>query len=288
MSLITEEVRKFLNEALFEDIGQSDITTETLFDNNFIISARLIVRQKCILAGLPFFKEVFRILDRNIEFCDFVSDGSVIKKNSIVCSVSGCLKPILAGERVALNIISHLSGIATITSRFVKETKGQFKVLDTRKTTPGLRIFEKYAVRMGGGYNHRMNLSEMILIKDNHINLWAYHRKIDRKSSIVELTLKAKSSSISKVEVEVESSEEAMVAANSGADILMFDNTGVDEIRKYLKISGKNRPKIEVSGGIKIKDIRKFLGLDIDFVSSGYITHSAPSIDFSLEISTSA
>ncbi len=281
---ITKDIKKFLGNALIEDIGKKDITTEIIFDRNFIINANLIVRQNCILAGLPFFKEVFTILDKDIEFSDFFCDGAVLKKNHVVCSISGRLKPILAGERVALNIISHLSGIATITNKCVKKTKGKFRILDTRKTTPTLRSLERYAVRIGGGFNHRMNLSEMILIKDNHINLWAYHKGIDRKTAIRELTLKAKKANVSKVEIEVESCEEALTATRAGVDILMFDNTGTDEITKYLNIVGKTRPKIEISGGIKPKDIQKFLGLDIDFISTGFITHSVSAIDFSLEM----
>ncbi len=285
--VITKDIRKFLKTALQEDIGKRDITTETIFDQNFIINAHLIAKQGCILAGLPFFKEVFFILDRNVKISDFASDGCAIKKNSIVCSITGCIKPILAGERVALNIISHLSGIATLTNEFVKRTQGKFRILDTRKTMPGLRILEKYAVRAGGGHNHRFNLSEMVLIKDNHINLWAHHRGIDRKTAIKELISKAKKANISKIEVEIESCEEAIAAAESGSDILMFDNTRISEIKRYLKIVGKKHPEIEISGRIGVRDIEKLVGLDIDFVSVGRITHSAAAVDFSLEIVTS-
>jgi len=281
---IDNKIRKFLKSALDEDIGNIDITTETLFGRGFLIKASLIAKQKCILAGISLFKETFFILDRNIKFSDCVKDGSSLKNGSVVCRIEGNLKSILRAERVALNIISHLSGIATYTAEFVRQTGGNFRILDTRKTLPCLRQLEKYAVRTGGGYNHRFNLSEMVLLKDNHINLWAKHRKNSRIDAIRYLVSRAKKKTELAVEVEVESCDEAIAAAESGADILMFDNTGVSEIKKFLKKYGDNRPLIEVSGGIKISDIKKFRNLDIDFVSVGRITHSAPAVDFSLEI----
>ncbi|MGC9065328.1 MAG: carboxylating nicotinate-nucleotide diphosphorylase [Candidatus Ratteibacteria bacterium] len=281
---MTGKIRRFLSNALKEDTGKRDITTETLFEQNFIITAKLIAKQDCIIAGMPLFQEVFTILDKKIKFSKILKDGAEAKTGSIVCILKGPLKSILTGERVALNIISHLSGIATITNKFVKEANGKFKILDTRKTTPGLRVIEKYAVRVGGGYNHRLNLSEMILIKDNHINLWSHHKKITRSQAIEQLTMKAKKIKNIAVEVEVESSDEAIIAKNAGADIIMFDNTSIHEIRKFLKLCDENRPLIEISGGIDLKDIRRLKNLDIDFVSAGKITHSAPAIDFSIEI----
>lgn len=281
---ITPDLRKFLKSVLDEDTGKLDITTETIFDEDFIIVCRLIARQDCILAGMPFFKEVFRISDKRIKFLNCCADGTKLRAGSIASIIKGNLKPVLRAERVGINIISHLSGIATYTNKFVKHSRGSFKILDTRKTLPGLRILEKYAVRVGGGYNHRFNLSEMILIKDNHINLWAKHKKISRLYAIKELVSRAKKKTGVAVEVEIESCDEALTAMDAGADILMFDNTGISEIKKFLSSCGKDRPLIEVSGGIDISDIKKLRKLDIDFVSVGRITHSAPSIDFSLEI----
>lgn len=283
---ITREIRKFLMNALKEDIGKRDITTESLFDENFIITAELLAKQDCILAGMPLFQEIFLIFDEEVRLSETLKDGAEVKKGSIVSILKGPLKPILTGERVALNILSHLSGIATFTNAFVRQSGGKFKILDTRKTTPGLRVLEKYAVRVGGGYNHRLNLSEMVLIKDNHINLWSYYRKITRIDAISILTAKVKTIKNIAVEVEVESCDEALAAKNAGADIIMFDNTGASEIKKFLNLCGENRPLIEISGGIDLKDIKKFRNLDIDFVSVGKITHSAPAIDFSLEIIT--
>ncbi|MCM8824771.1 MAG: carboxylating nicotinate-nucleotide diphosphorylase [Candidatus Omnitrophica bacterium] len=281
---ITANIRKFLKNALSEDIGKVDITTETLFSDDFLITAHLITRQFCILAGIDLFKEIFLILDKKTCFHKCVSDGARLKAGSTVCVIKGRAKSILTGERVALNMVSHLSGIATYTNEFVMATDGRFKILDTRKTLPGLREFEKYAVRIGGGYNHRMNLSEMVLIKDNHINLWAKHRGTNRSDAIRQLTSRAKKKLKLVVEVEVESFEESMVAMESGADIIMFDNTGISEIKKFLSHCGENRPLIEVSGGIELSDIKKLKEIDIDFVSLGKITHSAPAVDFSLEI----
>lgn len=281
---VDNEIRKFLVSVLKEDTGRIDITTEIIFDRDFPVIAHLITKQNCILAGIPFFKKTFLIVDRSIKFSNCLSDGVEVKPGSVVCELKGMLKSILKAERVALNIISHLSGIATYTNEFVRQTDGKFKVLDTRKTLPGLRKLEKYAVRVGGGYNHRMNLSEMILIKDNHINLWSKYNNLTRIDSISYLVSKAKKRSKITIEVEVESFEEALVATKTGADILMFDNADISEIKKFLDYCGKNRPLIEVSGGLDIKDIKKLKELDIDFVSVGKITHSAPSIDFSLEI----
>ncbi|HXK44450.1 MAG TPA: carboxylating nicotinate-nucleotide diphosphorylase [bacterium] len=283
---ITCKIRRFLVNALKEDIGKRDITTETLFEENFPITAKLIAKQDCIIAGTRLFQEVFSILDEKVKCSKILKDGAEVKKGSIVSILKGPLKPILTGERVALNILSHLSGIATFTNAFVRQSGGKFKILDTRKTTPGLRVLEKYAVRVGGGYNHRLNLSEMVLIKDNHINLWSYYRKITRIDAISILTAKVKTIKNIAVEVEVESCDEALAAKNAGADIIMFDNTGASEIKKFLNLCGENRPLIEISGGIDLKDIKKFRNLDIDFVSVGKITHSAPAIDFSLEIIT--
>ncbi len=167
---INNKIRRFLKKALEEDTGKFDITTEILFGRGFLIKANLIAKQKCVLAGISLFKETFLVLDKNIRFSDCVDDGYSLKQGSIVCKIEGNLKTILKAERVALNILSHLSGIATLTAEYVKQTGGDFRILDTRKTLPGLRLFEKYAVRVGGGYNHRFNLAEMILIKDNHIH----------------------------------------------------------------------------------------------------------------------
>lgn len=281
---INNKIKKFLKDAIFEDTGNSDITTEIIFDRDFDITAHLISKQNCVLAGIEIFKETFRIVDRKIRFFHCLCDGDKIEKGTKVCQINGSLKSILKAERVSLNILSHLSGIATYTSEFVSKTGNHFKILDTRKTLPGLRELEKYAVRIGGGYNHRMNLSEMVLIKDNHINIWAKYNSTTRIEAIKVLVSKAKRKTNLAVEVEVESCEEALAATKSGADILMFDNAGVSEIKRFLKIYKENRPLIEISGGIDISDIKKFKGLDIDFVSVGRITHSAPAIDFSLEI----
>lgn len=284
---ITNDIKKFVKQALNEDIGKRDITTETLFEENFLVLSHLIAKEKCIIAGGEIFKEVFLTLDKTIKFLDFIPDGTKVKANQIICRIKGPLKPILSGERVALNIISHLSGIATFTNEFVVASNGRFKILDTRKTTPLLRKLEKYAVRAGGGYNHRMKLDEMILIKDNHINLYAMRNGIRRTLAIEQLTKKAKRSKNVKIEVEIETAEEAIIAQKAGAHILMFDNARIEEIEKYINIAGRNRPEIEVSGGITIKDLKKLRNLDIDFVSVGKITHSAPAIDFSLEIESS-
>ncbi len=227
------DLRRWLKNALDEDTGGIDITTEAIFERDFTITAELVARQRCILAGITVFREAFLVVDRRIEFSNCLSDGADVKADSVVCILKGKLKSILRTERVALNIISHLSGIATYTNEFVRQTGDRFRILDTRKTLPGLRNLEKYAVRVGGGYNHRMSLSEMVLIKDNHINLWSKYNNMSRTDAIRVLVSRAKRKIKIPVEVEVESCKEAIIATQAGADILMFDNTDISEIKKF-------------------------------------------------------
>ena len=282
---ITPGILRILKSALDEDIGTKDVTTGILFPDNPFVEARLISKDSCVLAGIDVFKETFRLLDRRVSFSDFLTDGALLAKGQTAGRIYGPIKAILTGERVSLNILSRLSGIATLTSRFVRKAHGRFEILDTRKTTPGLRALEKYAVRVAGGKNHRMRMDEMILIKDNHINAFARLNKISRVDSIAALVSRAKRKARNlKVEVEVESYSEAMAATKSGADILMFDNTSALHVKKFLNTVCGRRPVIEVSGGITLENISTFYNIPVDYVSIGALTHSAPAIDFSLEI----
>jgi nicotinate-nucleotide pyrophosphorylase (carboxylating) len=280
-----KEIIQRLEAFIKEDIGTGDITSESIFSENFSIEAFIIAKQKGIFAGGIFVKEMYRLIDENIKFNKFLDEGEAFKKNQIVGNLIGPVKSILKGERAGLNLLSHISAVATFTNQFVQKTKDKISILDTRKTLPGLRFFEKYGVRTGGGKNHRMKMDELILIKDNHINIWMKKNRIKRIEAIKQLTaLARKNTKNIKIEVEVESYDEAIAAYNVGVDILMFDNTGPSDIKKFLKnITGK-KPIIEISGGINLKNIKKFINLPVDWISSGTITNSAPAIDFSLEI----
>lgn len=281
-----EGLRSFLKEALYEDVGSGDVTCSALFQDSFIVSASLLSKNNGILAGIEPFLEVFRILDPFCVTNDFPEDGSRLTKNMKIGMIQGKVSALLTGERVALNILSHLSGIATLTSRFVESAGGDFQILDTRKTLPGMRTLEKYAVRIGGGYNHRKGLDSMIMIKDNHISSWisVYGGSRIEAIPILIKNANAKKGSL-KLEVEVESLEEAFAAWNAGADIIMFDNSSPEMIKEFLaRIGTKHPPVIEASGGISLATVPSFRGSGVNWVSVGALTHSAPAFDFSLEI----
>ncbi len=280
-----EEIKKTLKGFIREDTGKGDITSENIFPQDFSVQAFIIAKEKGIFAGGIFLKEIYRLIDKDIQFHGFLQEGAEFKKNQVVGKLTGSIKSILKGERISLNLLSHISGVATFTNLFVKITGNKVSILDTRKTLPGLRYFEKYGVRTGGGKNHRMKLDELILIKDNHINAWMKKNRIKRIDAIKQLTEIAKKNTRGiKVETEVESYNEAMAAYKASVDILMFDNTGPEEIKKFFRDNKGKKPIIEISGGITLKNIKKFINLPIDWISSGTITNSAPAIDFSLEI----
>ena len=183
---------KSLKSFINEDVGKGDITSESIFPEDFSVEIVIIAKEKGILAGGIFLKEIYKQIDRNIKFHDFLEEGKEFKKNQVVGKMIGHIKSILKGERISLNLLSHISGIATLTSRFVKKTKGKISILDTRKTLPGLRYFEKYGVRLGGGKNHRMKMDELVLLKDNHINAWMQKNKTTRIDAINQLKEMAK------------------------------------------------------------------------------------------------
>lgn len=280
---IIEIVKKALNE----DIGKGDITTDSIFPENFYISAILICKSNGVLCGVEVFKQVFLCLSPKFSFKFFFKDGDLVKKDTHIAEIYGPCKEILMGERTALNFLQHLSGIATETRKIVEKTEGKVKIYDTRKTTPNLREIEKYAVKIGGGENHRFGLFDMILIKDNHINAFIIKGKIDKISAIKYIIEKAKKYSQGKykIEIEVENFSQAIAAYESGVDIIMFDNSDIKEILKFCEfLKGKRKVEIEVSGNINLNKIEKIKNLPIDRVSVGYITHSPKSLDFSLKI----
>jgi len=286
---ISKEIENLVKRALVEDIGEGDITTKILFPRAKKVKAIILAKEKGAIAGLPIAKLVFKTIDKKVSFIPRVKEGEKIRKNQIIAKISGNCKSILAGERTALNFLSHLSGIATLTGRFVEQTKNySVKIMDTRKTTPELRLLEKDAVKVGGGKNHRFGLFDGILIKDNHIQTQLKIQNSKFKiQAIRNLIIKAKRKAKKiKVEVEVENYQEARTAIASGADIIMLDNMEAKMIKKIIK-SAKNLPKrplFEVSGGINLKNINQFASLGIDRISIGALTHSAPALDLGLNI----
>jgi len=278
MDIITENlnVDNLILLALREDISSEDITTNSIIKDNILGRGHLIAKEDGILAGIEIFKRVFKLLDENIEFKVNFKDGDKLQKGQIICEITGDLRVILSGERVALNYLQHMSGIATYTNDVVQLLKGtSIKLLDTRKATPNMRIFEKYAVKVGGGYNHRYNLSDGVLIKDNHIAVAGSIK------SAVEMA-RAYVSFVKKIEVEVENLQMVEEAIEAKADIIMLDNMDEFTMKKAVEIIG-GRCKTECSGNITRENILKISKCGVDFVSSGAITHSAPILDISLK-----
>jgi len=278
MNIITEKLNidDLILLALKEDISSEDITTNSILKSNILGKGDLIAKEDGILAGIEIFQRVFKLLDKNLEFKMNFKDGDRLKNGEIIGEVKGDLRVILSGERVALNYLQHMSGIATYTNDMVKLLEGtNIKLIDTRKTTPNMRIFEKYAVKVGGGYNHRYNLSDGVLIKDNHIAVAGSIKKA------VEMARKYVSF-VKKIEVEVENLNMVKEAIEVKADIIMLDNMDEFTMEKAVKLID-GRAKTECSGNITRENILKISKCGVDFVSSGAITHSASTLDISLK-----
>jgi nicotinate-nucleotide pyrophosphorylase (carboxylating) len=273
---IPPSVIDLIHRALEEDIGPGDITTSLLIPEENESRALYIAKGNFILAGLPFAAEVFRILDTSISFKTFFNEGSKIRKGDVLAEVFGKTHTILSGERVSLNILQRLSGIATFTNMYVERIKGlNSKIVDTRKTTPCHRFLEKYAVRIGGGGNHRFGLFDGILIKDNHI---------EAVGSIKKAIECAKSGHhLARIEVEVENLHDLKEAIADGADIVMLDNMSISKIKKAVKIAN-GKVILEASGGIKLENVREIAAAGVDLISVGALTHSAVAVDISLKI----
>lgn len=265
--------------ALKEDITSEDISTNAIYKNDRMAEISLYSKEDGILAGLDVFKrvfELFELLDNSVEFTEYKKDGDKVLNKDLILKIRADVKTILSAERTALNYLQRMSGIATYTRKMVEALDDKnILLLDTRKTTPNMRIFEKYSVRVGGGYNHRYNLSDAIMLKDNHINA---------AGSITEAIKLAKEYSpfIKKIEVEVEDLKGVEEAVAAGADIIMLDNMDIETTKKAIKIINK-QAIIECSGNVDITNINRFKGLEIDYVSSGAITHSAKILDLSLK-----
>lgn len=268
--------------ALTEDIGAGDVTTEGLVPEDATAAGAIIARAEGVLAGLDVARIAFLTAAPSIAFQPTLKDRAAVKPGVEICKISGPARGILTAERVALNFLQRLSGIATATRRFVDAVKGTGAViLDTRKTTPGLRVLEKYAVSVGGGGNHRFGLFDMILIKDNHLKIAGGIREAVAKAR------RAKSDLM--VEVEVTSVAELKEACSAGVDRVMLDNMPLDQVKAACEIvrripEAEGRPKVEASGGVTLKSVRDLALCGVDYVSVGALTHSAPALDMSLEL----
>lgn len=269
-------IDEYLKNALKEDITSEDVTTNSVMRTYKKGSAQLICKEDGVICGLSVFARVFELLDSRVIFETTYHDGDVMKKGDLIGTVTGDIRALLSGERTALNYLQRMSGIATYTNEYAKELKGyKTTLLDTRKTTPGMRPFEKYAVRIGGGSNHRYNLSDGILLKDNHIGA---------AGSVTKAVAMAKEYApfVRKIEVEVENLDMVAEAIAAGADIIMLDNMDNETMRKAVEIIG-DKAKTECSGNVTKERLREIAEVGVDFVSSGALTHSAPIIDFSLK-----
>jgi nicotinate-nucleotide pyrophosphorylase (carboxylating) len=270
-------IRKLIEEALFEDIGPGDITSDAVIPDEASATAEIVAKQDMVVAGVLIARETFRKLDPWIQFTPLAHDGSSVKSGSIIAQVQGKTRALLAGERVALNLIQHLSGIATHTAKFVEALKGsRAEILDTRKTLPGLRALEKYAVRMGGGRNHRFGLYDGILIKDNHIA--AAGGIIKAMAGI-----RRKVHPLLKIEVEVKTLDEVREAMAAGATMLLLDNMPPGVMKQAVSIVG-GRVLVEASGNVTLETVKAIAETGVDFISSGSLTHSAPAADISMKI----
>ena len=267
---------RIIDASLDEDIGTGDITTDTIIDESLFASGVIRVKEDAVIAGLPVVAQVFRRVDPGIKLACSVHDGDRVKKGAILARVAGRASSLLMAERTALNFLMRLSGIATMTRRYVQELSGTGAVLlDTRKTTPGLRILEKEAVRAGGGTNHRIGLFDGVLIKDNHIKTAGSIRNAVRRMKQVR--------PYHKIEVEVRNRKELDESMRAGADIVLLDNMDLGMLEQALS-AARGNVLSEVSGNITLENIRAVAGLGPDFISTGAITHSAKAIDISMKL----
>ena len=267
-------IKNIVKLALNEDLYPSGDITSNLVKNNKIIKMKLTSNQKAIIGGLEFAKQTFKLIDKKIKFTQKKKEGTIIKKNDLVATIEGKAQNILIGERVALNFLTHISGIATKTNQFVRLSSKNSKICCTRKTIPNLRVIQKYAVKLGGGTNHRFNLSDEYLIKDNHI------ASSDIKT-LVSLAIKNKKRK--KITVEVDNLNQFKKILGLKFNTILFDNMNIKNLKAGVKLA-KKRYVTEASGNINLKSIKRVAATGVDRISIGSITHSAPAVDLKLEI----
>jgi nicotinate-nucleotide pyrophosphorylase (carboxylating) len=275
------QIEQLIELAVREDLGHGDITTDSLIPDSELASASIIAKAHGIVAGIEVAKQVFLKVDPDTKVEILVKDGDSVKPGDVIARVQGRASSILKAERLALNFLQRLSGIATETARYVQAVNGlPVSITDTRKTTPGLRLLEKYAVRMGGGKNHRMHLGDGVLIKDNHL---AILRRQGRSIKDIIAQVRQKIPPGTRIEIEVRTPQEAHEAADAGADIIMLDNMSLDEMRRSVKLIA-GRALVEASGGMTLDKVRAVAETGVDLISVGALTHSAKALDISLEL----
>ena len=305
MDLNLDELGDLIRRALAEDLGSGDVTSLATIPGAAKAHARIVAKAPVVCAGLPIAERVFRTLDADAGIKVLANDGDLVEKGRELLEIDACARAILAGERTALNFLAHLSGIATLTHRFVERLAGtNAKIRDTRKTTPGLRMLEKYAVRMGGGTNHRIGLYDAILLKENHIALaggvtaaldqahaYASSRMSPRETTAYEASVGPRDGSASAslpIQIEVRNEQELREALEAGAEAVLLDNMTPEAARRCVKQARTFRRDcvVEISGGITIENARAYAETGADFLSSGALTHSAPAVDLSLLVDT--
>ncbi|MCG2758125.1 MAG: carboxylating nicotinate-nucleotide diphosphorylase [Desulfobacteraceae bacterium] len=270
-------IEHLIKIALEEDIGPGDITTENLIDKDLKGIGEIVAKEPIVIAGLDVARQVFEQLDSDISFKPNFKDGDFIEKGNIVLEVEGKLRALLMGERTALNFLQRLSGIATHVRSYVEKLGNKnVRLVDTRKTTPGLRVLEKYAVSIGGAHNHRMGLYDGVLIKDNHIAVCGGIKKAIER-------IKDKLSHLVKIEVEVSDLDEVKEAIEAGADVIMLDNMDIDHIKEAIDFI-KRKAVVEISGGITIDRLNQLADTGVDIISAGALIHAARSVDISMRI----
>ncbi len=268
-------IDNYIKQALLEDMPYGDVTTDNLIGDTNLSIGHFLAKENGVIAGIPILKQVFLTIDNSIVFNDHLKDGDEVKKGDIILEIEGKTKSILKGERLALNIMQRMSGIATLTQQFVEKVKRYpVRIVDTRKTTPNFRIFEKEAVLIGGGFNHRFNLSDAVMIKDNHI---------EASGSITNAVtiLRSKISHTTKIEVEVENLDMLKEAIDAKADIIMLDNMSLDLMKEAVEIN-HHQALIEASGNMSLDRVEEVAKCGVDIISVGALTHSYRSLDISL------
>ena len=280
MQLNNKEIRAAVKKALAEDIGRGDVTTLATVSRNLLARAVMRAREPLVVAGIEFAEIAFRELSSKIKIRKLSRDRQKLAAGKPLLKISGSARAILTAERVALNFVQRLSGVATLTSQFVEAIRGtSAKILDTRKTTPGWRRFEKYAVACGGGKNHRLGLFDMILIKDNHLAA-LLNAKPNAIAAAIALT-REKFPKL-KIEVEADNLKQVEQAVNAGADFILLDNMNLKQLRQAVKIVN-GHAKTEASGGVNLKTVRAIASTGVDFISVGALTHSARAVDIGLD-----
>jgi nicotinate-nucleotide pyrophosphorylase (carboxylating) len=280
VGLSGEDLDARLRELLREDIGEGDITTDTTVPAGTRGRGDLIARSACVVAGLEIARRAFELLDPKLSWQAETKDGDRVAAGSRLAQLSGRARPILTAERVALNVLQRMSGIATTTRRYVEAVAGTTcRILDTRKTAPGLRVFDRMAVAAGGGENHRFSLSDMVLIKDNH-------RRLAGGVASAIAGARAKAPSGTEIEVEVETEQELRTALDAGVDAILIDNQSPETVARWAALVRQSspRPRIEASGGITLENVRQYALAGADCISVGALTHSVTAADISLEV----